>query len=335
MLLRDCAGIVISERPHLSTEALLSFASLITSQSDSKDCVYNDLPGTKRSPPLCRSCRFPARRGALGSAAQARSRLQGLRLRSLRRPAPPPRMTALRASPHPKRGQTMLGACAPIFGQPARPCPLHRKGNRRGEASRGCQGAHRRRRQAASRLESRRAVDIVDGKSRCAALLGLRLPRPWGGFCLQCLWVSGRWGTEDTPRPIFVDIVACARERRVSSPYLLLFLFSRFLTARARKLHCLQGERWVVGMDHGNPIPTKTPVRNTDTSSYASAADGDHPGTHAQTTIDPRQDGVRRVPQRHTFRVQSPYRASMETILPRINILVDGQKYRDPDYDNQ
>ena len=49
MLLRDCAAIMISKRPHLSTEALLSLASLITSQPDSKDCVHNDLPQTPDS----------------------------------------------------------------------------------------------------------------------------------------------------------------------------------------------------------------------------------------------------------------------------------------------
>ena len=43
MLSRECAEIMISERPHLGKEALLSLASLIASQPDSKGCVHDDL----------------------------------------------------------------------------------------------------------------------------------------------------------------------------------------------------------------------------------------------------------------------------------------------------
>ena len=43
MLSRECAEIVISEQPHLGKEALLSLASLIASQPDSKGCVHDDL----------------------------------------------------------------------------------------------------------------------------------------------------------------------------------------------------------------------------------------------------------------------------------------------------
>jgi len=43
MLSRECAEIVISERPHLGKEALLSLASLIASQPDSKGRVHDDL----------------------------------------------------------------------------------------------------------------------------------------------------------------------------------------------------------------------------------------------------------------------------------------------------
>jgi len=43
MLLRECAEIMISERPHLCKEALLSLASLIASQRDSKGRVHDDL----------------------------------------------------------------------------------------------------------------------------------------------------------------------------------------------------------------------------------------------------------------------------------------------------
>jgi hypothetical protein len=43
MLLRECAEIMISERPRLNKEALLSLASLIASQPDSKGRVHDDL----------------------------------------------------------------------------------------------------------------------------------------------------------------------------------------------------------------------------------------------------------------------------------------------------
>jgi hypothetical protein len=43
MLLPECAEIMISERPHLSKEALLSLASLIASQLDSKDRGQHNL----------------------------------------------------------------------------------------------------------------------------------------------------------------------------------------------------------------------------------------------------------------------------------------------------
>ena len=43
MLLPECSEIKISQRPHLGKEALLSLASLIASQSDSKGRVHDDL----------------------------------------------------------------------------------------------------------------------------------------------------------------------------------------------------------------------------------------------------------------------------------------------------
>src|SRR5262249_21467492 len=43
MLLPECAAITISQRPHLGKQALLSLASLITSQLDSKDPVHDNL----------------------------------------------------------------------------------------------------------------------------------------------------------------------------------------------------------------------------------------------------------------------------------------------------
>jgi hypothetical protein len=43
MLLRECAELMISRRPHLGKEALLSLASLIASQRDSKGRVHDDL----------------------------------------------------------------------------------------------------------------------------------------------------------------------------------------------------------------------------------------------------------------------------------------------------
>jgi hypothetical protein len=43
MLLRESAEIVISERPHLGKEELLSLASLIASQRDSEGRVHDDL----------------------------------------------------------------------------------------------------------------------------------------------------------------------------------------------------------------------------------------------------------------------------------------------------
>ena len=43
MVLRECAEIMISERPHLGKEALLSLASLIALQPDSKGRVHDDL----------------------------------------------------------------------------------------------------------------------------------------------------------------------------------------------------------------------------------------------------------------------------------------------------
>ena len=43
MLLRECAEITISKRPHLGKEALLSLASLIASQPDSEDRVHDGL----------------------------------------------------------------------------------------------------------------------------------------------------------------------------------------------------------------------------------------------------------------------------------------------------
>ena len=49
MLLPECAEITISQRPHLSKQALLSLASLITSQLDSKDPVHDNLRQTRAS----------------------------------------------------------------------------------------------------------------------------------------------------------------------------------------------------------------------------------------------------------------------------------------------
>jgi hypothetical protein len=49
MLLRECAEIMISERPHLGKEALLSLASLIASQPDSEGRVQDDLLQTPES----------------------------------------------------------------------------------------------------------------------------------------------------------------------------------------------------------------------------------------------------------------------------------------------
>src|SRR6202023_2499919 len=43
MLLPECTEIKISQRPHLGKEALLSLASLIASQLDSKDPVHDNL----------------------------------------------------------------------------------------------------------------------------------------------------------------------------------------------------------------------------------------------------------------------------------------------------
>ena len=47
MLLPECTEIKISQRPHLGKEALLSLASLIASQLDSKDPVHDNLLQTK------------------------------------------------------------------------------------------------------------------------------------------------------------------------------------------------------------------------------------------------------------------------------------------------
>src|SRR5262249_36919314 len=43
MLSRDCTEIKITERPHLSKEALLSLTSLIASQRDSNDHIHDNL----------------------------------------------------------------------------------------------------------------------------------------------------------------------------------------------------------------------------------------------------------------------------------------------------
>ena len=47
MLLPECAETTISQRPHLSKQALLSLASLIASQLDSKDPVPDNLRQTR------------------------------------------------------------------------------------------------------------------------------------------------------------------------------------------------------------------------------------------------------------------------------------------------
>ena len=49
MLLPECAEITISQRPHLGKQALLSLASLITSQLDSKDPDHDNLRQTRVS----------------------------------------------------------------------------------------------------------------------------------------------------------------------------------------------------------------------------------------------------------------------------------------------
>src|ERR1700756_1904966 len=49
MLLAECAEITISKRPHLGKQALLSLASLISSQLDSKDPVHAILRQTRVS----------------------------------------------------------------------------------------------------------------------------------------------------------------------------------------------------------------------------------------------------------------------------------------------
>ena len=46
MLEPECARIIVSEQPHLGKEALLSLASLIGSQLDSKDWAHDDDPQT-------------------------------------------------------------------------------------------------------------------------------------------------------------------------------------------------------------------------------------------------------------------------------------------------
>jgi hypothetical protein len=46
MLLPECAEITISQRPHLGKQALLSLASLIISQLDSKDPAHDNLRQT-------------------------------------------------------------------------------------------------------------------------------------------------------------------------------------------------------------------------------------------------------------------------------------------------
>jgi hypothetical protein len=49
MLLPEYAEIKISQQPHLGKHALLSLASLITSQLDFKDCVHDNLLQTRVS----------------------------------------------------------------------------------------------------------------------------------------------------------------------------------------------------------------------------------------------------------------------------------------------
>src|SRR4030081_272819 len=49
MLLPECAEITISQRPRLGKQALLSLASLIASQLDSKDPVHDNLRQTRVS----------------------------------------------------------------------------------------------------------------------------------------------------------------------------------------------------------------------------------------------------------------------------------------------
>ncbi len=49
MLLPECAETTISQRPHLGKQVLLSLASLITSQLDSKDPAHDNLRQTRGS----------------------------------------------------------------------------------------------------------------------------------------------------------------------------------------------------------------------------------------------------------------------------------------------
>jgi hypothetical protein len=49
MMLPECAETTISQRPHLSKQVLLSLASLITSQLDSKDPAHDNLRQTRGS----------------------------------------------------------------------------------------------------------------------------------------------------------------------------------------------------------------------------------------------------------------------------------------------
>jgi hypothetical protein len=44
MLLQDCAEIKITDRPHLNKEALLSLTSLLATQLDPENPIYDNLP---------------------------------------------------------------------------------------------------------------------------------------------------------------------------------------------------------------------------------------------------------------------------------------------------
>ena len=83
MLSRDCAEIHITERPHLSKEALLSLASLMSSQLDSKDHKHDNLLQTAVD-----GCKG-GRRGAtttsgLGDRKRERGGIDGRRSDTLR-----------------------------------------------------------------------------------------------------------------------------------------------------------------------------------------------------------------------------------------------------------
>src|SRR6201984_2374685 len=79
MLLPECAGITISRQPHLGKEALLSLASLITSQLAYKDRVHDNLLQTPVS-----GCEG-GRRAATSTSTSGPDDPKGMRGRANRR----------------------------------------------------------------------------------------------------------------------------------------------------------------------------------------------------------------------------------------------------------